>query len=343
MMTTPNTGEILLDVQGLRKYFPITKGIFRRTVGYVKAVEDVSFQVRKGETLGVVGESGCGKTTMGLCLMHLIQPTAGIIRLHIDGAWTEVDAQSIGGLRDKMQIVFQDPFSSLDPRMRIRDIVAEPLQAHGMKNRRERYERVEALLEAVGLGSHHMNRFPHEFSGGQRQRIGIARALSLNPSLVVCDEPVSALDVSVQAQVLNLLDDLQEQFGLTYLFIAHDLSVVQHISDRVAVMYLGRIVEMGAVDSLFSRPKHPYTEALLSAIPDPDPDVVGEQIILQGDVPSPANPPSGCHFHPRCRYAQKRCREEIPELVDVDGKGHFAACHYAQELNLTGVAKAETA
>ena len=343
MMTTPNTGEILLDVQGLRKYFPITKGIFRRTVGYVKAVEDVSLQVRKGENLGVVGESGCGKTTMGLCLMHLIQPTAGIIRLHIDGAWTEVDAQSIGGLRDKMQIVFQDPFSSLDPRMRIRDIVAEPLQAHGMKNRRERYERVEALLEAVGLGSHHMNRFPHEFSGGQRQRIGIARALSLNPSLVVCDEPVSALDVSVQAQVLNLLDDLQEEFGLTYLFIAHDLSVVQHISDRVAVMYLGRIVEMGAVDILFSRPKHPYTEALLSAIPDPDPDVVGEQIILQGDVPSPANPPSGCHFHPRCRYAQKRCREEIPELVDVDGKGHFAACHYAQELNLTGVAKAETA
>ena len=212
-----------------------------------------------------------------------------------------------------------------------------------MKSRRERYERVEALLQAVGLGSHHMNRFPHEFSGGQRQRIGIARALSLNPSLVVCDEPVSALDVSVQAQVLNLLADLQEEFGLTYLFIAHDLSVVQHISDRVAVMYLGRIVEMGDVDSLFSRPKHPYTEALLSAIPDPDPDVVGEQIILQGDVPSPANPPAGCHFHPRCRYAQERCRRENPELVDVDGQGHLAACHYAQELSLTGVYKGETA
>ncbi len=342
-MTIPNTGEILLDVQGLRKYFPITKGIFRRTVGHVKAVENVSFQVRKGETLGVVGESGCGKTTMGLSIMHLIQPSQGTIRLHTDGGWTEVNAQSIRRLRDKMQIVFQDPFSSLDPRMRIRDIVAEPLQAHGMKNRRQRYEQVEKLLDAVGLGSHHMNRFPHEFSGGQRQRIGIARALSLNPSLVVCDEPVSALDVSVQAQVLNLLHDLQEEFGLTYLFIAHDLSVVQHISDRVAVMYLGRIVEMGEVDSLFSRPKHPYTEALLSAIPDPDPDVVGEQIILQGDVPSPANPPPGCHFHPRCLYAQERCRQEIPELLDIDGQGHFAACHYAQELSLTGVSAGETA
>jgi oligopeptide/dipeptide ABC transporter ATP-binding protein len=342
-MTTPNREEILLDVQGLQKYFPITKGIFRRTVGHVKAVENVSFQVHKGETLGVVGESGCGKTTMGLCIMHLIQPTQGTIRLNTDDGWVEVNARSIRGLRDKMQIVFQDPFSSLNPRMRIRDIVAEPLQAHGMKSRRERYERVEALLQAVGLGSHHMNRFPHEFSGGQRQRIGIARALSLNPSLVVCDEPVSALDVSVQAQVLNLLADLQEEFGLTYLFIAHDLSVVQHISDRVAVMYLGRIVEMGDVDSLFSRPKHPYTEALLSAIPDPDPDVVGEQIILQGDVPSPANPPAGCHFHPRCRYAQERCRREIPELVDVGGQGHLAACHYAQELSLTGVYKGETA
>ena len=342
-MTTPNREEILLDVQGLQKYFPITKGIFRRTVGHVKAVENVSFQVHKGETLGVVGESGCGKTTMGLCIMHLIQPTQGTIRLNTDDGWVEVNARSIRGLRDKMQIVFQDPFSSLNPRMRIRDIVAEPLQAHGMKSRRERYERVEALLQAVGLGSHHMNRFPHEFSGGQRQRIGIARALSLNPSLVVCDEPVSALDVSVQAQVLNLLADLQEEFGLTYLFIAHDLSVVQHISDRVAVMYLGRIVEMGDVDSLFSRPKHPYTEALLSAIPDPDPDVVGEQIILQGDVPSPANPPAGCHFHPRCRYAQERCRRENPELVDVDGQGHLAACHYAQELSLTGVSKGETA
>lgn len=333
----------MLDVKDLRKYFPITKGLFRRTVGYVKAVERVSFQVRKGETLGVVGESGCGKTTMGLSIMHLIQPTEGSIRLNVDGNWQDVNTQTIRRLRDKMQIVFQDPYSSLDLRMRIRDIVAEPLQAHGMKNRRERYERVEALLEAVGLGAHHMNRFPHEFSGGQRQRIGIARALALNPSLVVCDEPVSALDVSVQAQVLNLLDDLQEQFGLTYLFIAHDLSVVQHISDRVAVMYLGRIVEMGDVDSLFVTPKHPYTEALLSAIPDPDPDIVREKIVLQGDVPNPANPPAGCHFHPRCRYAQERCRTEIPDLKDINGQGHLVACHYAKELDLTGISRAETA
>lgn len=342
-MMTPKTEEILLDVQGLRKHFPITRGLFRKTVGYVKAVDNVSFQVRKGETLGVVGESGCGKTTMGLSIVHLIDPTAGHIQLNVGGRWTEVNSKTIRNLRDKMQIVFQDPFSSLDPRMRIRDIVAEPLQAHGMRNRRERYDRVESLLNAVGLGPHLMNRFPHEFSGGQRQRIGIARALSLNPSLVVCDEPVSALDVSVQAQVLNLLDDLQTEFGLTYLFVAHDLSVVQHISDRVAVMYLGRIVELAEVDQLFIHPRHPYTEALLSAIPEPDPDIAGEEIILRGDVPSPADPPSGCHFHPRCRYARDRCSQETPTLTDVDGKGHLVACHYAQELDLTGIANRETA
>ena len=240
-----------------------------------------------------------------------------------------------------MQIIFQDPYSSLDPRMKIRDIVAEPLRAHGMRNRRERYERVEQLLEAVGLGSHHMTRFPHEFSGGQRQRIGIARALALNPSLVVCDEPVSALDVSIQAQVLNLLEDLQEEFGLTYLFVAHDLSVVQHISDRVAVMYLGRIVEMADVDDLFAEPLHPYTEALLSAIPDPDPDIVQQQIVLEGDVPSPANPPSGCHFHPRCPYASDICRHEDPKLEVIGEGGHQVACHRARELNLAGVSVTE--
>ncbi|HBG01836.1 MAG TPA: peptide ABC transporter ATP-binding protein [Firmicutes bacterium] len=342
-MTTPKGDQILLNVEGLRKHFPITKGLLRQTVGHVKAVDDVSFQVRKGETLGVVGESGCGKTTMGLSIVHLIQPTRGRIQLNDNGTWVEVNSKTIRHLRDKMQIVFQDPFSSLDPRMRIRDIVAEPLRAHGMRSRRQRYDRVESLLDAVGLGPHLMNRFPHEFSGGQRQRIRIARALSLNPSLVVCDEPVSALDVSVQAQVLNLLDDLQKEFGLTYLFVAHDLSVVQHISDRVAVMYLGRIVEMAEVDQLFVHPKHPYTEALLSAIPDPDPDIVGEQIILQGDVPSPADPPPGCHFHPRCRYATERCRQEAPGLSDLDGAGHLVACHYAQDLDLTGVSRRATA
>lgn len=342
-MTTPKGDQILLNVEGLRKHFPITKGLLRQTVGHVKAVDDVSFQVRKGETLGVVGESGCGKTTMGLSIVHLIQPTRGRIQLNDNGTWVEVNSKTIRHLRDKMQIVFQDPFSSLDPRMRIRDIVAEPLRAHGMRSRRQRYDRVESLLDAVGLGPHLMSRFPHEFSGGQRQRIGIARALSLNPSLVVCDEPVSALDVSVQAQVLNLLDDLQKEFGLTYLFVAHDLSVVQHISDRVAVMYLGRIVEMAEVDQLFVHPKHPYTEALLSAIPDPDPDIVGEQIILQGDVPSPADPPPGCHFHPRCRYATERCRQEAPGLSDLDGAGHLVACHYAQDLDLTGVSRRATA
>jgi len=329
--------EILLDVRGLEKHFPITKGLFRRTVGLVKAVDGVDFQVRKGETLGLVGESGCGKTTVGLSLLHLIQPSAGDIRIHVNDTWQTVNNETIKDLRREMQIIFQDPYSSLDPRMRVRDIVAEPLRAHGMRNRRERYERVEQLLEAVGLGSHHMTRFPHEFSGGQRQRIGIARALALNPSLVVCDEPVSALDVSIQAQVLNLLEDLQAEFGLTYLFVAHDLSVVQHISDRVAVMYLGRIVEMADVDDLFAEPLHPYTEALLSAIPDPDPDTVQQQIVLEGDVPSPADPPSGCHFHPRCPYAAEICRREDPQLKVIGEGGHYAACHRAEELNLVGV------
>lgn len=342
-MTTKNNealnknNEVLLEVKELKKYFPITKGLFRKTVGYVKAVDGVSFKVYKGETLGLVGESGCGKTTVGLSLLHLIQPTSGQVQITQNGDWHEVNTSTIKEMRRQMQIIFQDPFSSLDPRMRVRDIVAEPLLAHGIKNRKERYEQVESLLEAVGLGAHHMKRFPHEFSGGQRQRIGIARALSLRPSLIVCDEPVSALDVSVQAQVLNLLDDLQKEFGLTYLFVAHDLSVVQHISDRVAVMYLGRIVELAEVEELFCSPKHPYTEALLSAIPDPDPDIKGDQIILQGDVPSPANPPQGCHFNPRCRYATDLCRQEDPKLSEIGTEGHLVACHYAKELHLSGV------
>jgi len=334
-MATGKKAELLLDVRDLKKYYPITKGIFRRTVGYVKAVDGVNFQVRRGETLGLVGESGCGKTTVGLSLMQLIQPTSGQI-LFNNGKWTEVNANTIKHLRSEIQMIFQDPYSSLDPRMRVCDIVAEPLLANGMKNRTERYDRVEELLKAVGLGSHHMKRYPHEFSGGQRQRIGIARALSVNPSLVICDEPVSALDVSVQAQVLNLLKDLQEQYGLTYVFVAHDLSVVQHISDRIAVMYLGRVVEMGEVNQLFARPQHPYTEALLSAIPSPDPDVQGKKIILQGDVPSPANPPQGCAFNTRCPYATEHCRQTRPELNTEDGQ-HFVACHRAKELKLSGV------
>lgn len=328
--------EILLEVQDLKKYFPVSKGVLRKNTGWVKAVDGVSFQVSRGETLGVVGESGCGKTTMIRSLLWLIEPTSGTIRINNDDQWQVVDRDSIKKLRSEMQIIFQDPYSSLDPRMRIRDIVAEPLVTHGMKNRAQRYEKVESLLQAVGLGSQHLSRYPHEFSGGQRQRIGIARALAVNPSLIVCDEPVSALDVSVQAQVLNLLEDLQEEFGLTYIFVAHDLSVVQHISDRVAVMYLGRIVELGEVEQLYSQPKHPYTEALLSAIPSPGSDVKGDQIILKGDVPSPVDPPTGCSFHPRCSYAIDICSQERPDLVD-QSKSHQVACHRAKELHLTGV------
>lgn len=339
MAVAKNT-ELLLDVRDLKKYYPITKGLFRRTVGWVKAVDGVSLQVRRGETLGVVGESGCGKTTLGLSLMQLIQPTDGKILYNHQGNWVEVNSKTIKSLRSEIQMIFQDPYSSLNPRMRVRDIVAEPLAANGVSNRTERYDRVESLLKAVGLGSHHMNRYPHEFSGGQRQRIGIARALSVNPSLIICDEPVSALDVSVQAQVLNLLKDLQEEFGLTYVFVAHDLSVVQHISDRIAVMYLGRVVEMGDVDQLFRAPQHPYTEALLSAIPSPNPDVKDNKIVLKGDVPSPANPPQGCAFHPRCPYATERCRHERPELT-ADKNGHYAACHRTDALELKGVEVSE--
>ncbi len=329
--------DILLDVQGLKKYFPILGGVFRKPVGWIKAVDNVSFFIRKGETLGLVGESGCGKTTTGKCVLHLEDPTEGKIMFNLNGTWTPVTKRSISGLRREMQVIFQDPYSSLSPRMKVADIIGEPLEAQGLRNRRERYERVEALLAAVGLGHHHMGRYPHEFSGGQRQRIGIARALALNPSLVICDEPVSALDVSIQAQVLNLLEDLQEKFGLTYLFIAHDLSVVQHVSDRVDVMYLGRIVEMADVKALFEEPKHPYTEALFSAIPVPDPDFQYEQIVLEGDVPSPANPPEGCHFNPRCRYKQDICEYEEPPLESPDGSGHFVACHFKDELKLAGI------
>lgn len=328
--------KILLDVQDLKKYFPITKGLLGKNIGWVKAVDGVSFQVRRGETLGVVGESGCGKTTMVRSLLQLIEPTSGTVRINLNGQWQVVDRESIKELRSEMQIIFQDPYSSLNPRMRIRDIIAEPLVTHGIGSRSERYEKVASLLKAVGLGTQHMDRYPHEFSGGQRQRIGIARALAINPSLIVCDEPVSALDVSVQAQVLNLLGDLQKDFGLTYIFVAHDLSVVQHISNRVAVMYLGRIVELGDVKQLYVKPKHPYTEALLSAILTPDSTQKAKPIILKGDVPNPANPPQSCAFSPRCDYAIDICAKVRPDLIVSEGD-HQVACHRFSELNLAGI------
>jgi len=335
--------RLLLEVKNLKKYFPVRRGVFRRTVGWVKAVDDVSFFIREGETLGLVGESGCGKTTCGRTILRLIEPTAGEVLFHLDDRTIPVfklRGRALKELRREMQIIFQDPYSSLNPRMTIGDIVGEPLLVHGLARGKELRERVAQLLEAVGLNPQYMKRYPHEFSGGQRQRIGIARALALDPKLIIADEPVSALDVSIQAQVLNLMEDLQDQFGLTYLFIAHDLSVVKHISDRVAVMYLGKLVEMAETEELFRFPKHPYTEALMSAVPIPDPDYQKERIILQGDVPSPVNPPSGCYFHPRCPYAKEVCSKEAPPFRDIGGE-HYVACHFAEQLQLRGIAEKE--
>jgi oligopeptide/dipeptide ABC transporter ATP-binding protein len=338
--------DMLLDVRNLQKYFPVRKGMLQRTVAQVKAVDGVSLTIQSRETLGLVGESGCGKTTTGRAILRLIEPTAGEILFRGRNA-PDAAAQPmidlatasparLKELRRDLQIIFQDPYSALNPRMTVGEIVAEPLQIQGLMARSEREARTLDLLAAVGLSSDHANRYPHEFSGGQRQRIGIARALALRPQLVVADEPVSALDVSIQAQVINLLQDLQEQFGLTYLFIAHDLSVVKHISNRVAVMYLGRIVELAPTADLFGNPKHPYTEALMSAVPVADPDFKVERILLPGDVPSPVNPPQGCPFHPRCRYAQDICKAEIPVHRPV-GQGHFVSCHRADELQLRGI------
>jgi peptide/nickel transport system ATP-binding protein/oligopeptide transport system ATP-binding protein len=315
----------LLSVRNLKKYFPVKSGVFMRTTGYVRAVDDVSFSVREGETLGLVGESGCGKSTTGRTVLRLIEPTEG--EVEFDGtSLTKLSSEEMRKLRRDMQMVFQDPFASLNPRMTIGDILEEPLIVHGIGTPQERKEQVRELLHLVGMNEDHMHRYPHQFSGGQRQRIGIARAVTLKPRLIVADEPVSALDVSIQSQVLNLLEDLQEQFGLTYLFIAHDLSVVRHISDRVGVMYLGRLVELADRDELYDCPLHPYTQALLSAVPVPDPDAKRERIILQGDVPSPADPPRGCAFHPRCPHVMDICREVRPEFRDRGG-GHFVACH----------------
>ena len=316
----------LLSVRGLKKHFPIRGGVLGRVVDRVHAVDGVSFDLAAGETLGVVGESGCGKSTTGRCIMRLIEPSAG--EIHFEGRnITGLQGTALRQLRREMQIIFQDPFASLNPRHTVRGIIGEALVIHGLAaNRRDLTDQVVRLLETVGLQADHMHRFAHEFSGGQRQRIGIARALAVKPKLVVCDEPVSALDVSIQAQVINLLEDLQEEFGLTYLFIAHDLSVVEHISDRVAVMYLGRVVEIASARALYDDPRHPYTEALLSAVPIPDPKVKRKRIVLTGDVPNPIHPPAGCHFHTRCPIAEKQCAVVVPPL-EQGGDGHWVACH----------------
>lgn len=330
----------LLDVRNLKKYYPITRGLLRRVVGHVKAVDDVSFTIHEGETLGLVGESGCGKTTTGRCLLRAVDPTSGEIRFErVEGEVVDVataQGSALKSLRKDMQMIFQDPYSSLNPRWTLLDIVGEPLVAFGVVKGRALEERVAELLRRVGLRPEYIRRYPHAFSGGERQRIGIARALALNPKLVVADEPVSALDVSVRAQTLNLLADLQQELDLTYLFISHDLSVVQHICDRVVVMYVGKVVEVAETDALYFNPKHPYTEALLSSVPKPDPTALSSRIVLKGEVADPGNPPSGCAFHPRCPYAVERCTTEIPELEHL-GDNHYVRCHRARELTLRGI------
>jgi oligopeptide/dipeptide ABC transporter ATP-binding protein len=342
-----DTNNILLEVKNLKKYYPIYRGIFRRISAYVKAVDGFHLFIKEGETLGLVGESGCGKTTAGRTILRLIEPTEGEIlfrsKERVDGMEKRQEInvatasnKQMKDLRKNMQIIYQDPYSSLDSRMSIGSIIGEPLLVHGVSKAEEREEQVRDLLIEVGMDPDYMNRYPHEFSGGQRQRIAIARALALRPQLIVADEPVSALDVSIKAQILNLLKSLQSEFNLTYLFISHDLAVVRHICDRVAVMYLGKIVELASSKELFDNLKHPYTEALMSAVPVPDPDYRVKRILLEGDVPSPVNPPPGCTFHPRCRYAKEICKTEVPIFCDL-GNEHFVACHFASTLSLKPV------
>jgi len=339
-MTNSNTTP-LLEVKNLHKYFPIRKGFFRKTVGNVRAVDDVSFFVNEGETLGLVGESGCGKTTTARCILRAMAPTSGEMLFRAKDGQTvdlaKLNRRELHPLRSQMQMIFQDPYGSLNPRMNLFDIVGEPLLVNGMTNRKEREQRVAELLRLVGMRPEYMQRFPHAFSGGQRQRIGIARALSVNPRLVVADEPISALDVSVQAQILNLMLDLQKRLNLTYLFVAHNLGVVKHICDRVAVMYVGKLVEMATTEELYRSPKHPYTAALLAAVPVPDPRVKTGNVELKGEVPSPAKPPSGCYFHPRCEHAVDICRTQAPAFRETS-PNHYVSCHRADELKLLGIA-----
>jgi peptide/nickel transport system ATP-binding protein len=336
-----SSSPTLLEVRNLRKYFPLTKGLLRKVVGTVKAVDDVNFAISRGETLGLVGESGCGKTTVAKSILRAVQPTTGEILFQDDAGavdLTKLEKEELKKARRNIQMIFQDPFSSLNPRQRVRDIIGEPLYVNGVAKGKALEARVSELMAAVGLRPEYMIRYPHAFSGGQRQRIGVARALALNPKLIICDEPVSALDVSIQAQILNLLKDLQDEFGLTYLFISHDLGVVQHISDRVAVMYLGRLVEIAPTQELFKRPQHPYTEALLSASPKPHPKYRGRARIISGEVPDPSYQATGCAFYQRCNYRKPQCAEQPPALRSAgSGGAHEAACHFAGDLSLSGI------